>query len=38
MSLQDPSKKMSKSDHEGDKGVIYLKDDLKKARKRLCRQ
>lgn len=35
MSLQDPSKKMSKSDHEGDKGVIYLKDDLKKARKKI---
>ncbi len=35
MSLQDPSKKMSKSDREGDKGVIYLKDDLKKARKKI---
>ena len=34
MSLQDPTKKMSKSDHEGDKGIIYLKDDLKKARKK----
>ncbi|HEY4538260.1 MAG TPA: tryptophan--tRNA ligase [Erysipelothrix sp.] len=35
MSLQDPSKKMSKSDHEGNKGVIYLKDDLKTARKKI---
>ena len=35
MSLQDPSKKMSKSDHEGDKGVIYLKDDLKVIRKKI---
>ena len=35
MSLQDPTKKMSKSDHEGDKGIIYLKDDLKKARKKI---
>ena len=35
MSLQDPSKKMSKSDHEGDKGVIYLKDDLKVIRKKV---
>ena len=35
MSLSDPSKKMSKSDHEGDKGVIYLGDDLKRARKKI---
>lgn len=35
MSLQDPSKKMSKSDREGDKGVIYLKEDTKKARKKI---
>ena len=35
MSLSEPSKKMSKSDTEGDKGVIYLKDDLKKTRKKI---
>ena len=35
MSLQDPMRKMSKSDHEGSKGVIYLKDDLKTARKKI---
>lgn len=35
MSLQDPSKKMSKSDAEGNKGVIFLKDDLKKTRKKI---
>ncbi len=35
MSLSDPSKKMSKSDTEGDKGVIYLKEDLKKTRKKI---
>lgn len=35
MSLSDPSKKMSKSDTEGDKGVIYLKDDVKKSRKKI---
>ncbi len=35
MSLQDPSKKMSKSDAEGNKGVIYLKDDLKLTRKKI---
>lgn len=35
MSLQDPTKKMSKSDQQGDKGVIYLKDDLKVARKKI---
>lgn len=35
MSLQDPSKKMSKSDHEGDKGVIYLKEDIKSIRKKI---
>ena len=35
MSLSDPTKKMSKSDHESEKGVIYLGDDLKKARKKI---
>ena len=35
MSLSDPLKKMSKSDEEGNKGVIYLKDDLKKTRKKI---
>lgn len=35
MSLQDPTRKMSKSDRDGDKGVIYLGDDLKKARKKI---
>lgn len=35
MSLQDPSVKMSKSDHEGDKGVIYLKEDIKSIRKKI---
>ncbi|MEG0328105.1 MAG: tryptophan--tRNA ligase [Erysipelothrix sp.] len=34
-SLQDPTKKMSKSDKEGEKGVIYLRDDLKQARKKI---
>jgi tryptophanyl-tRNA synthetase len=34
MSLQDPTTKMSKSDHS-DKGCIYLLDDLKKARKKI---
>lgn len=34
MDLQDPSKKMSKSD-ESDKGCIYLLDDPKKARKKI---
>ena len=34
MSLSDPTKKMSKSDH-GDKGCIYLLDDLKAARKKI---
>ena len=34
MSLQDPNKKMSKSD-ESDKGCIYLMDDLKVARKKI---
>lgn len=34
MSLQDPSKKMSKSD-EANKGCIYLLDDLKVARKKI---
>ena len=35
MSLSDPSKKMSKSDHDGEKGIIYLLDDPKKARKKV---
>ncbi len=35
MSLQDPSKKMSKSDQEGNKGVIFLKDTPKQARKKI---
>ena len=35
MSLNDPSKKMSKSDTLGDKGCIYLLDDPKKARKKI---
>lgn len=35
MSLSDPMRKMSKSDKDGDKGVIYLEDDLKKARKKI---
>ena len=34
-SLQDPTKKMSKSDTGDDKGCIYLLDDLKKARKKI---
>lgn len=34
MSLSDPSKKMSKSD-KGDKGCIYLLEDLKSARKKI---
>ena len=34
MSLSEPTKKMSKSD-ESDKGVIYLLDDLKQARKKI---
>ncbi len=34
MSLSDPTKKMSKSDH-GDKGCIYLLDDLNVARKKI---
>lgn len=34
MSLSDPTKKMSKSDH-GDKGCVYLLDDLKTARKKI---
>jgi tryptophanyl-tRNA synthetase len=34
MSLDDPSKKMSKSDHN-DKGCVYLLDDLAKARKKI---
>lgn len=34
MSLNDPSKKMSKSDNN-EKGCIYLLDDLKKARKKI---
>ncbi len=35
MSLSDPDKKMSKSDTQSEKGVIYLGDDLKKARKKI---
>ncbi|MBR5207643.1 MAG: tryptophan--tRNA ligase [Erysipelotrichaceae bacterium] len=34
MSLSDPTKKMSKSDH-GDKGCIYLLDELNVARKKI---
>lgn len=34
MSLNDPTKKMSKSDNN-EKGCIYLLDDLKKARKKI---
>lgn len=34
-SLSDPSKKMSKSEEDGDKGCIYLLDDLKAARKKI---
>ena len=34
MDLQDPSKKMSKSEHS-DKGCVYLLDDLKVARKKI---
>lgn len=34
MSLNDPSKKMSKSDNN-EKGCVYLLDDLKKARKKI---
>lgn len=34
MSLSDPTKKMSKSEH-GDKGCIFLLDDLKVARKKI---
>lgn len=35
MSLQDPLKKMSKSDERGSKGVIYLKDDPKAIAKKI---
>lgn len=35
MSLSDPNRKMSKSDTDSEKGVIYLGDDLKKARKKI---
>jgi len=35
MSLSDPSKKMSKSEKDGDKGCIYLLDDLSVARKKI---
>ena len=36
MSLQDPTKKMSKSEHDdGDKGCIYLLDDVNIARKKI---
>ena len=34
-SLTDPSKKMSKSETDGDKGCIYLLDDLKAVRKKI---
>ena len=34
MDLQDPNKKMSKSEHS-DKGCVYLLDDLKVARKKI---
>ena len=34
-SLTDPSKKMSKSEVDGDKGCIYLLDDLNVARKKI---
>ena len=34
-SLTDPTKKMSKSEVDGDKGCIYLLDDLKVARKKI---
>lgn len=34
-SLSDPSKKMSKSEVDGDKGCIYLLDDLNVARKKV---
>ena len=35
LSLQDPTKKMSKSDDESDKGCIYLLDDVNVARKKI---
>lgn len=36
MSLQDPTRKMSKSEHDdGDKGCIYLLDDINVARKKI---
>ena len=35
MSLSNPEKKMSKSDKDGDKGCIYLLDDLNTARKKI---
>ena len=35
LSLQDPTKKMSKSDTESDKGCIYLLDDPNVARKKI---
>ncbi len=34
-SLSDPSKKMSKSEFEGDKGCVFLLDDLNVARKKI---
>ena len=34
-SLTDPTKKMSKSEVDGDKGCIYLLDDVKVARKKI---
>lgn len=35
MSLQDPTKKMSKSDERGSKGVIYLKDEPRAIAKKI---
>ena len=35
LSLQDPTKKMSKSDGTNDKGCIYLLDDINVARKKI---
>ena len=35
MSLSNPTKKMSKSDESGDKGVIYLLDDIEVAKKKI---
>lgn len=35
MSLANPTRKMSKSDENGDKGVIYLLDDIEAAKKKI---